>query len=132
MKSLKIFNLAGLIIGYLYAGINHFRNPASYWPIIPAYIPCPKVINILAGTFEIAFSLLLIHPKSRQLAAWGIILMLIAFLPVHIDMVIHAPLKLGSLNVTPMMAWLRLIILQPLLILWAWWYAKTACFYPVN
>jgi uncharacterized membrane protein len=104
MKSLKIFSLIGLIVGYLYAGINHFRNAASYWHVIPAYIPYPKAINLFSGIFEIAFNLLLIFPKSRQLAAWGIILMLIAFLPVHINMVIYAPLPLGSLTVTSLMA----------------------------
>lgn len=112
-----------LILGYLYGGINHFVNPVSYVRIIPAYIPYPNLMNILAGATEIAFSLLLIFYRTRPLAAWGIILMLGAFLPVHIQMVIGAPLKVGSLTVTPLIAWARLL-LQPVLMLWAWWYTK--------
>jgi hypothetical protein len=50
--------------------------------------------------------------------------MLIASLPVHIDMAIRAPFWLGSLYVTLLIAWIRLVVLQSLLILWAWWYAK--------
>jgi hypothetical protein len=50
--------------------------------------------------------------------------MLIAFLPVHISMIGDAPLQLGSLTVTPFIAWVRLVVLQPLLILWALWYTK--------
>lgn len=76
----------------------------------------------MAGFFEILFALLLIFYKTRSLAAWGIILMLIAFLPVHISMISDAPLHLGRIVVTPLIAWIRLLILQPLLILWAWWY----------
>lgn len=114
-----------MVVFYLVAGFNHFYNPPSYWRIIPAYLPFPHVINIAAGCFELLFGLLLIFPKTRVLAAYGIILMLLAFLPVHIDMVIRAPFMLGtSLYVTPLIAWTRLVILQPLLILWAWWCRK--------
>lgn len=125
MKSLKKVTLVILIIGYLIAGANHFYNPPSYWHIIPAFIPLPHLMNSLAGGFEILFALMMISPKTRQLAVWGIVLMLIAFVPVHIDMVIRAPFMLGgSFVVTPLIAWLRLLVLQPLLIVWAWWYRK--------
>lgn len=110
-----------MIIGYALAGINHFISPASYIKIIPPYLPFPETLNLLAGIFELLFAMLLIPVKTRKLAAYGIILMLIAFLPVHISMVADAPLQLGSLTVTPLLAWVRLVILQPLLIAWAWW-----------
>jgi uncharacterized membrane protein len=125
MHKLKKASLVIMIIGYLAAGINHFRDPESYFKIIPACIPYPKIINILAGLFELLFAIMLIFPKSRPLAAWGIILMLIAFLPVHIQMVIDAPFLLGgTITVSPLIAWIRLVILQPLLILWAWWHTR--------
>ena len=122
MSKLKKVSLIILICFYLVAGVNHFRDAASYLKIIPNYLPYPTVLNILAGFFEILFGLLLIFYKTRSVAAWGIILMLIAFLPVHISMISNAPLYLGHIVVTPFIAWIRLIILQPLLILWAWWY----------
>ncbi len=120
---IKKVSLWVLIGGYLAAGINHFRNPASYINIIPAYIPYPVIANILSGAAEILLALLLLFPKTRHYAAWGIIAMLIAFLPVHVDMIIKAPMPLGSITVTPLLAWLR-IFFQPVLIIWAWWYTK--------
>lgn len=123
MKMLKKVSLCILIIGYLYAGVNHFRNPASYIRIIPHYIPYPKFINSLSGILEILFGLLLILKTTRPFAALGIGLLLIAFLPVHIQMIIDTPFKLGTFTVTPLGAWIRLI-LQPVLIAWAWWYVK--------
>ena len=123
MNMTKKVSLWMLIAGYLAAGINHFLNAASYINIIPAYIPYPVVANILSGLLEILLALLLILPKMRHYAAWGIILLLVAFLPVHIDMLIKAPMQLGSITVTPLLAWLR-ILFQPVLILWAWWYTK--------
>lgn len=124
MRLLKKASLIILVIAYLAAGANHFRVPEGYINIIPQYIPLPKFMNIAAGFLEILFGLMLIFKRIRPWAARGIILMLIAFLPVHIDMVLHAPFWLGSLYVSPFIAWVRLVVLQPLLIGWAWWYAK--------
>lgn len=125
MSKLKKTGLVVMVIFYLVAGFNHFYNPPSYLKMIPDYIPFPKIINLLAGFFELWFAIMLIFTKTRRFAAWGIILMLIAFLPVHIQMVKDAPFLLGgSITVTPFIAWIRLVVLQPLLILWAWWYTR--------
>lgn len=125
MQILKKISLILLVIGYLVAGINHFRAPETYYNIIPSYMPFPVLLNILSGGFEILFALLLIRPKTRKVASYGIILMLIAFIPVHTKMVADAPFQLGTLTVTPLIAWVRLVVLQPLLILWAWWHSKS-------
>ena len=121
MNKLKNVSLVILILFYFVAGVNHFYNPPSYLRIMPGYIPFKPAMNYLAGFFELLFAVMLIFRKTRHLAAWGIVLMLIAFLPVHISMIGDAPLQLGNLKVTPLLAWVRLVLLQPLLILWAWW-----------
>nr|WP_294944182.1 DoxX family membrane protein [uncultured Mucilaginibacter sp.] len=124
ITNIKKISVVILVIFYFIAGGNHFYNPQSYYHIIPKYLPYPVALNILAGIFEILFALMLVFPKTRRLAAYGIILMLLAFLPVHIQMVIDAPVMLGTLTVGPLVAWIRLLVLQPLLILWAWWHAR--------
>jgi uncharacterized membrane protein len=124
MSRFKKVSLVIQVIFYLVAGINHFRSPGGYLAIIPGYLPWHHLINILAGCFEIIFAVLLIFLRTRRIAAIGIILMLLAFLPVHISMIDNAPLQLGNIMVTPLIAWIRLIILQPLLIVWAWWYCQ--------
>jgi uncharacterized membrane protein len=123
MRILKNISLTILVVGYLLAGANHFIHPQGYIHIIPSYLPYPVLLNWLAGLFEILFALLLIRPKTRKVASWGIILMLVAFLPVHITMLVNSPLKVGNLLVTPAIAWIRLL-LQPVLMLWAWWHRK--------
>ena len=123
MQISKKISLVILVVGYFAAGVNHFRNPQSYYHIIPHYLPFPVVLNILAGIFEILFALMLIRPKSRKVASYGIILLLILFLPVHITMLANAPLKVGGIIVTPTIAWARLA-LQPVLALWAWWHRE--------
>jgi uncharacterized membrane protein len=122
MPAIKKISLVILIIGYIGAGINHFRIPEFYISIIPSYLPYPVILNILAGLFEIAFGLMLIFSKTRRIAAWGIILMLIACLPVHSAM-LGGHTQLGAMHVQPVWAWLRLF-LQPVLILWVWWQVR--------
>jgi len=125
MQILKKVSLVVMIIFYLAAGANHFRDPSSYIKIIPNYFPYKPALNLLAGFFELLFGLMLMFNYTRAWAAWGIILMMIAFIPVHVQMVKDAPFLLGDkVTVSPLIAWVRLIVLQPLLILWAWWYTK--------
>ncbi|HEY2583054.1 MAG TPA: MauE/DoxX family redox-associated membrane protein, partial [Mucilaginibacter sp.] len=119
MSRLKKISLIVLIVFYVVAGINHFRDQESYIKIIPHYFPHPEILNLIAGFFEFLFALLLIFYKTREVAAWGIIFMLIAFLPVHTNMIREAPIHMGDITVTPLIAWVRLIILQPFLIFWA-------------
>lgn len=71
---------------YLLAGINHFRNPEAYYQIIPAYFSDPHLINAISGTTEILLAILLLIPLTRKFACYGIIAMLIAFIPAHIYM----------------------------------------------
>lgn len=122
---IKRISLIILIVSYIAAGINHFRIPGFYTGIIPNYMPHPVLLNTLAGLFEILFGLLLIPAKTRALAAWGIVLMLIAFIPVHTNMIWGGQGHAGPIKVSPLLAWLRLL-LQPVLILWAWWHTERA------
>ena len=122
MSTIKKISLVLLVIGYIAAGMNHFRVPAFYIGIIPHYLPYPVILNTLAGICEIAFGLMLIFKPTRKIAAWGIVLMLIAFLPVHIAM-LGGHTEVSGKSVTPLLAWARLF-LQPVLISWAWWHTK--------
>lgn len=121
---LKKISLIILVIGYIAAGINHFVHPDGYIKIIPGYLPYHQALNYMAGACEIIFGLLLIFKATRNVGIILLILMLAAFLPVHITMLQQAPLQLGSLRVTPLIAWIRLLV-QPVLMLWLAWHWQT-------
>jgi len=122
MHIVKKISFILLIIGYIAAGVNHFRIPQFYISIIPDYLPYHQILNTLAGIFEIAFGLMLIFAKTRRIAACGIVLLLIAFLPVHINM-LGGHIMVNSKPVLPVWAWVRLFF-QPVLIVWAWWHTR--------
>ncbi|MCS5489539.1 DoxX family protein [Algoriphagus limi] len=109
-------------IFYLFAGINHFLNPDFYLPLIPDYFPQQDILNTLSGIIEISFSFGLIFNKSRKWAVYGIILMLLAFIPSHVYFIQIGSCVPDSLCTPEWVAWARLVIIHPLLMLWAWNY----------
>lgn len=94
-----------------------------YLQIIPEYVPVPEAINYLSGIAEIVLGVGLFFNKTRIMAAWGVFIMMIAFIPAHILMIQKAPFYLGNLMISSTVAWIRLA-LQPLLILWAYIHTK--------
>lgn len=76
--------LLGILL--IIAGMNHFRKPKLYERIMPPYIPMGSSMVILSGVAEMALGMVLLNKDTQSTAAWGIIIMLILFLPVHIYM----------------------------------------------
>jgi uncharacterized membrane protein len=124
LHNLKIIGLYLMAGFYLFGGINHFRTPEFYLPLIPDYLPTPDLLNLLAGIAEIVLAIGLLIPNTRKWAAWGVIAMLLAFIPSHVYFI-----QLGScipdvLCAADWMGWVRLLLIQPLLIAWAWIYTR--------
>jgi uncharacterized membrane protein len=121
--------LAGLVIMglfYVVAGINHFRSPLTYLAIMPPYITWPLAMIYISGIAEILGGIGVLVPdgfvfsRTRALAAWGLVGLLIAVSPVHINMCLHPEQFPG----VPLWAiWLRLPLQLPL-IAWAWYYTR--------
>ncbi len=106
---------------YIFAGLNHFINPAFYFPLIPDYLQeLSGFINSFLGVIEIGFGILLVFPGSRKRAALGLVLMLIAFIPSHVYFIQIGSCIDGGLCVPGWIGWSRLVVIHPLLILWAW------------
>lgn len=89
-------------------------------PAIPWHLP----LVYLSGLAEIVLGIGLIIPKTRKIAAYGIIALLIAVFPANIYMAMNNGL-FNDLNVSisPILTWLRLP-LQFVLIGIAYWQRK--------
>ena len=61
---------------FIGAGLNHFLNPQFYDPIVPSFIPFPRVVHQFTGILEIIFPLLLLT-KYRKEAALAMIVLLV-------------------------------------------------------
>jgi uncharacterized membrane protein len=111
---------------YIAAGILHFVSPKTYLAVMPLYIPWPDAMVGISGVAEIlgGIGLLVpdrfVFPRTRAFAAWGIVALLVAVSPVHINMCLHPE----QFPAVPLWAiWLRLP-LQLVLIGWAWNYTR--------
>jgi len=103
---------------YFFAGVNHFIKPDTYKKIIPTYIPFHSLINYSTGFIEIGLAALLVIPRTRRFACMMLIVMLIFFIPVHIYMLETGSCYNGKC-IPQWLLWVRLLVLQPLLIFWA-------------
>jgi uncharacterized membrane protein len=111
-----------MAILYIVAGINHFVKPQFYLRIMPSYLPAHEFLNYVSGITEIILGGLLLFKTTRIYAAWGIAIMLLAFMVIHVFMLQQA-IKHESYLITPAAAWIRLT-LQFVLIAWAIWYTS--------
>ena len=105
---------------YLIAGINHFINPEMSFGLIPDYLPWKQEINMISGVAEVLLALMLCIPSSRKAAAILIIAMLVAFIPSHIWFIQIGSCIDGGLCTDEWVAWVRLLVIHPILIFWAY------------
>ncbi len=91
----KVANVL-LALFLIYAGIQHFLKPAFYEPFVPSFLPGKTAIVYTSGVIEIVLGVLLLIPKYTKLAATGIILLMLIFLPIHISDVFSDTPAIGS------------------------------------
>ena len=116
----------GLGLFYIFAGANHFYNPDFYLPLIPDYLPAPVLLNLAVGFMEFILGVLIFIPQYTKFASWGIILLLIVLVPSHVYFIHIGSCVVDGLCIPEWFAWVRLILVHPLLVLWAWWVGKKA------
>ena len=71
---------------FVLAGMNHFRKPKLYERIMPPYIPAHNTMVMVSGLTEMVLGFMIMNKNTQEGAAWGIIAMLIVFIPIHIYM----------------------------------------------
>ena len=111
-----------LALFLIYAGIQHFIKPAFYEPFVPAFLPAKTMIVYISGVVELALGVLLLIPKYTRMAATGIIILMLVFLPIHVWDVFSDTPAIGSHQA----ALIRLPV-QFLFIAWAYgirWFAS--------
>lgn len=105
---------------FVLAGISHFLWPRFYERIVPPYLPWPHLLVVISGIAEMVLGVLLVVPRTSQLAAFGLIALLIAVSPANIHMALHPKLFPG---ISPTALWIR-IPLQLVLMAWAFWFTR--------
>lgn len=117
------------VMGVLYvlAGAMHFVVPDLYAQVVPPIFPRPFALVYLSGIAEIALGIGVVVPRTRRLAAWGLVALLIAIFPANVYMATSGVAITGGPafvdNPSTTARWARLPF-QAVFVLWAWWYTR--------
>lgn len=87
-----------LALFMIYAGVQHFLKPVFYEPFVPDFLPGKTMIVYISGVVELALGVLLLIPKYTKIAATGIIILMLLFLPIHVWDVFSETPAIGSNN----------------------------------
>ena len=118
-KKLKTVSRYIMSLFYVSVGINHFLNPEWFVKIVPPILlEFDYQLVYLSGVCEVMFGLLILIPKARYYAAWGLILTLAAVFPANIYL---AQTNGVAMDTTAAVAWYRLPF-QTVFILLAYWH----------
>lgn len=121
MSRIKTVLLYVMAAFYIFAGYNHLANPEFYLAIMPPNLPEPELLNVLSGLAEIVLGVFLLEPRTRALAAWGTIALLVAVFPANVYAATANIGPDGPGSGAGMANWIRLPF-QIVFIAWAWWY----------
>ena len=122
---MKIFkNITIYIISLLYVivGIKHFTNTGFFVTIVPPIINWKEEVVLVSGLIEVILGILLLFNQTRKLAAWGIILLLIAVFPANIYLYL-SEIARETLSISKSQALYRMPF-QITLIIISYWHSK--------
>ena len=120
MKLLKLITILIMAYFYISVGIKHFTEPEWFLQIYPPFLPFGLAAVYISGFFEVLFGIMLLIPKTRYYAGWGLIGLLIAVFPANIYL---AYTNGAAMDISAATAWGRLPF-QALFIALAYWHSK--------
>ena len=120
MKIFKLITIILMAYFYISVGIKHFIDPDWFLQIYPPFLPFGLAAVYISGFFEVLFGAMLLIPKTRYYAGWGLIALLIAVFPANIYL---AYTNGAAMDIPAATAWGRLPF-QALFIWLAYWHSK--------
>lgn len=111
-------------VAFCAVGVLHFTHARVFLTIMPPFIPTGWHLACVhwSGVFEILGGVGLLVPRTRRLAGWGLLALLVAVFPANIHMALNN-VALGDLPPNPVAAWARLPF-QLVFAAWIWWVAE--------
>ncbi|WP_407277441.1 hypothetical protein R5O20_04870 [Tenacibaculum maritimum] len=114
MKYLFLILKILLAVFLIYGGFNHFYKPEFYNGLIPDFLP-KLATNYVSGAAEMLLGIGLFIKGYQKKAAYGIFLLMLLFMPLHIWDAFKENPTIGSKTA----AYIRIAV-QFLFIAWPW------------
>ena len=117
---LKFITILIMSCFYMNVGVKHFVEPEWFLQIMPPNFPHHYQAVYWSGFFELLFGFLLINPKTRFIAGWGIIFVMITVFPANLYLAVNDGAVMG---ISKELSWGRLPF-QYVFIGLAYWHAQ--------
>ena len=122
---IKYVSILAMSFFYIRIGIQHFIDPVDpfLYIIPPALQSIGLELVYISGYFEIVLGVLLLIPQTRKIAAYGLILLLIAVYPANLYLAFYElPQRLTGYD-SFIVSWIRLPM-QFMFLGIAYWHSK--------
>jgi len=86
---LRRLALCAVAAFFTFAGIGHFTNAAFFVAIMPPWLPAHVELVYLSGIFEILGGVGVLFARSRTIARYGLLALLVAVYPANLHMALH-------------------------------------------
>jgi uncharacterized membrane protein len=113
---IRKISIALIATFFVIAGVAHFTSPATYLPLMPSYLPWHLPLIYLSGLAEIAGGIGICFKRTRRIAGWGLIALLVAVFPSNVHMLMNQ-VPLNGKQIPQWIFWIRLP-LQGVLMAW--------------
>ena len=100
-------------------GVTHFTDPGPFLSIVPPYLPFPLALVYISGFFEIAGGVGILVPRTRRLAGWGLVALLVAVYPANIHMLVNE-VYMEGMPQSKTLLWVRMPF-QLIFAAWVMW-----------
>ena len=107
---------------YVIVGVKHFTNTDFFVAIVPPIINWKEEVVIVSGLIEVILAILLLFNQTRKVAAWCIIILLIAVFPANIYLY-SSEIARETLSISKNQALYRMPFQIPLMII-SYWHSK--------
>lgn len=106
------------------AGVAHVVVPEAFIAYYPTYLPWPTLAVYASAIVEWLLAALLWNRRSERTAWYGITVLMVIYVPVHVYVVTDHSAVINPPVEIPL--WLALVRLpmQFVLVAWAWWMGK--------
>ncbi|WP_058307324.1 DoxX family protein [Gracilibacillus massiliensis] len=98
------------------AGVLHFLRERNFRRIVPKVLPFRRAIVLIAGIFEMIFSITLWVKKGQYITSKLLALFMIAIFPANIYMTVKRISFRPGQEIHPLILWLRLPLQIPFIL----------------
>ena len=117
----RLAGCIGITLVFCFTGVGHFIKTEPMAEMLPPWVPGRIPLVYVTGVVEIAAAFAVLVPRLRKITGLGLVLILVAFLPVNIYAAVNR-VGMGG-HQWGLVYLLVRVPLQAVLIGWIWWFA---------